>query len=474
MNILPSYTLRHTTRSNPSLCPSRILNGDWPLSGLKPLTVGKGGNGTVTTAGQPPNMKLFSSVTLRLALSMLLLGISLHPCIGQKNTKKQTTTAQEADCNSIYRKALVAYEQGYIDKTIELLQGCTDAEAKLEGLDRLDKANIYWLLAQAHTLRKQLTEATQAYRTMLTHRPQFKPKDNDLEDLRLIYKSLVVEPKWAVYFVGGPSQSFENLRRKHEILTSNSAQIQKSYRRPEINYQLGLGSFYKLYKHLQIHVEVNLWSQSIAYKQNISQTFTQDDIVTIVDPATQQDIQLDTLGTSEYSLNIENTHRQQLSYLSVPIFIRPTLPLSRNIQLYAEMGGYASLLLSAIHTTDSKETNSFTNVRTANNSLTSYSISNHTVDTKEVKSIFIPHSSGYILGAGLKALIKNKWYVSLGIRYQHAIVNTTNQDNRYFNNPLLPYYDVADDFSINTFTVLGSIAFPLQYQTHTIKRQNNR
>lgn len=369
---------------------------------------------------------------------LLLIVLSIPPAYSQ-------------DCRKLYQDALIEYEKGDINEAIKKLVECSGSDDAIDELDKADKANVYWLLARARVLREEPELAKKHYREMLKYRPYFTPQDHELEDIHQIHQSIFVQPKLAIYIIGGLMQSRVNVRKSRDIsIYGANSTIEKRYTQPSPRQQVGIGALLRLSKYIQVNAAIEQWIQMANYTVTVS-SFERLSLV------------------SSYTTFLENLHEQQLNYLSMPLSFRMLLPMVEGrVQLYVEGGGYASLLSSSLATILSRETELVETIN-AGGSLDQTIIDAVFVGSVADKAQFLPYSVGYIAGAGIQMLVKRRWHIYAGLRYQHGLVNITQQKNRYLNNSFLPYYSVMDDFSVNDLTVNLTWVFPISYQTYPLK-----
>ncbi|MFT7590607.1 MAG: hypothetical protein ACI9UJ_000518 [bacterium] len=315
-----------------------------------------------------------------------------------------TLVAQE-DCKEKISKASELFEQGQLQKVIDLITPCATSA------DNPDKWQIYKLLAEAYLAQGLEVEARASAVKMKEMYPTIGPNQKtDSKNLINLLSEIDVIPKFSLglSFVYGANATVPRITGIY-----SAGSYTKTYR-PKLGSQFGVVLGYNFNKNhsVDLNIVYNIKKYELDY----------------------------TWGANEYLI------KENLSYFDFPIVYRYSLSTTKKVRIGFVAGAYTSVLLnsnndlSILGTSENRELEHYGSVKRRNKI-----------------------ALGGILGLGLN-IKQGNGHISVDARYNRSFTSITKTSNRYENATLIyDYLYLDDDILLDNLSFTVGYHFYINY-----------
>ena len=96
---------------------------------------------------------------------------------------------EDSDCSKTLIKAQRIYDSGEIEKVEQLIRACME-----DGFTKAQKTDAYQLIILVNLFEDDMLKAELNMVELLKHNPDFKPKSNDHQEIKDLYKKFRTDP----------------------------------------------------------------------------------------------------------------------------------------------------------------------------------------------------------------------------------------------------------------------------------------
>jgi len=318
--------------------------------------------------------------------------------------------AQQEDCAITLKNAQKTYDDGAVEKVVDILQICLES-----GFTKEQKIQAYRLLVLTYLYENNRTEANKNMVKLLKLEPEYQANVAvDPPEFIKLYESYRTLPLYSIGVIGGGNFSFINVTQSYSL--DNSSSVKHNYT-PQLNFQGGINLNRYLFGKCYLSLDIMYALNKFGYGKN-------------------GEVILD---------NTTITYTENQTWIRVPLTFTYDFDYGK-WKPYARLGFGAGYLLSDKVTLTRGFSNPAETVKIVKAAESGSDIDMLKNDQRNVLNYWL------IAGAGLKYKIK-KGYFSVDIRYNLGLMNSVNAANRYSNSDeIYKYYYIDSDFKLSDFT----------------------
>ena len=317
--------------------------------------------------------------------------------------------AQEtSDCSKTLKKAQRVYDAGEIEKVESMLQQCLK-----DGFTRAERTEALKLIILVNLFEDDPRSADNNMKRLLTINPDFKPKENDHQEIKDLYAKFRTDPLIIFDFMVGVNLSYGYLMTAYSVdhFNANSSYL------PKVGINGGLIANYFLKES---------WRGNIGFfyrtkNYNIVNSYNVETDLTPEDELKQ---------TIDANVNVTS--------IAIPFGITKEFG-KRKLTPHVGIGGSFETYFNSSHTI----TRVYSDAAFAPEQGTA-------VDTEKQSSLF---NISATTNAGVRYKIGLTGKLILDVRFGLGLWNQSRVNNRYENSQLLyQYYFVPDDFLLHNLS----------------------
>jgi hypothetical protein len=345
---------------------------------------------------------------------------------------KQTVEAAppQSDCEKMFQRARLLYEQGKLEAVAETLSSCAFARENSRPLRR----EILTLLVETHLFLDQKQSADKAYLELLKMDPFFKPDSRTVvPEMEYIDADFETFPltTWRIY--GGLSLfTLPNVSREFSLANTTVQEENYYSSKPDISpastirWLAGLEVNYNLFK--------SNFEISLGYMHSLSR-FRYQGVYTVDTPA----------GILRQEIDFQEKHRWSHFPVLVTLNLRPMEDIIQSTYIpYVQLGGS----LDVLHLSTSEIFDLSSLFLMGPDTLTLRVDAPFSLDGRRQQLNF-----SLVAGIGAKIHLK-RFFLDLNLRYQRVFFNLVNEDRRFEDSILTQrHYYVDNDFSMRRLGV---------------------
>jgi len=311
-----------------------------------------------------------------------------------------TLHAQE-ECAFVLERAEKLYEQGIIEEIPALLSDCIQ-----KGFNKEERLEAYKLVILSYLFDDNQIMAEQTLLEMLRKYPEYEIAPTDPVEFVYLFETYETIPVYSIGLGGGTNFSLLNITAKYGTHNLSNENITYHWLSPGYNFNIRLNRY--LREDLELNLEAGYMQNSISYTNN-----------------------------SYEFLAIHTRETQSRFY--VPLTLTYDLTSFNKITPYIRLGGSVGLMKgSNIKIEIEHLDNSHPDIKSPDINIT---------------SLRDNLNSWIVGGVGVKYKFTGG-YLFFEANYNHGLLPSVNEENRYSIDDLVfKYYHVDDDYMLNSLTI---------------------
>ena len=332
---------------------------------------------------------------------------------------------QKEDCAIVLKNALKTYDEGAIEKVVDMLQGCME-----NGFSKEEKVQAYRLLILTYLFENNRTEAERNMVKLLKMEPEYQVNSAvDPPEFIKLFESYRTMPVFSMGLALGINFSVVSVLKNYSIDIVDPKTKIKYH--SKVGFQVALNYNHYLFDRCELSVEASLGTNTFQYQNDLI------DFANVTFKETQSWIKLPVSATYDFGKGKKFKPYARLGASVGYLFsdnanIVRTYPLEDNSSSSA--GKHAPVTSPTISLKKYKYTDQFGSTQTTN-----------------LRNTF---NYWILVGGGIKYKIK-RGFVVLDVRYNLGLLNQVNTANRYsgISDLVFKYYYIDSDFKMSDLAV---------------------